>query len=52
MMVSPTGFTTLIENSVCSQSKKGDLITLNKYGYGSQKKKLVNKAGNKDIFYI
>ena len=52
MMVEPTGFRILIDNSVFYQWKKGDLMTLNKYGDGGQKKKIVNKAGNKETFYI
>ncbi|MDE5085840.1 MAG: hypothetical protein O4805_01255 [Trichodesmium sp. St16_bin2-tuft] len=52
MMVEPTGFRILIDNSVFSQWKKGDLMTLNKYGDGGQNKKIVNKAGNKETFYI
>ena len=47
MMVEPTGFRILIDNSVFSQWKKGDLITFKKYGYGNQKKILVNIADNK-----
>ena len=52
MMVSPTGVTTLIDNLVLYQSKKGDFLTKNKYGYDNRKKIIVNKADNKETFYI
>jgi len=52
MMVSPTGVTALIDNLVLYQSKKGDLMTKNKYGSDNHKKIIVNKAGNKETFYI
>lgn len=50
MMVEPTGFRMLIDNSVFSQWKKGDLMTLNKYGDGGQKKKKLIKRAIKKLF--
>ena len=50
MMVEPTGFRMLIDNSVFSQWKKGYLMTLNKYGDGG-KKKLIKRAIKKLFTY-
>ncbi len=46
-MVQLTRLKKLTDKSVFSQWKKGDLITFKKYGYGNQKKILVNIADNK-----